>query len=152
MRIGVLSDTHFSSFAELPDKILSTLAEVDMIIHAGDFTTKDVLDGLRQLREVCAVCGNMDSNELKRSLPERQLLTVGGKRIGVAHGWGAPHGIEDRIGSLFSDVNIIVFGHSHQPMNKVIHGILFFNPGQARNSFGILTIGEEVKGEILRVR
>jgi len=51
-----------------------------------------------------------------------------------------------------SDVNIIVFGHSHQPMNKVIHGILFFNPGQARNSFGILTIGEEVKGEILRVR
>ena len=151
MRIGVLSDTHVSSFAEIPDKILTTLAEVDMIIHAGDFTTKNVLDGLKQLREVRAVCGNMDSNELKRSLPERQVLMLGGKRLGVTHGWGSPYGIEDRVSSLFSDVDIIVFGHSHHPMNKVIHGILFFNPGQARNSFGILTIGEEVKGEIIRV-
>ncbi len=78
MRIGVLSDTHVSSFAELPDRIVTTLAEVDMIIHAGDFTTKNVLDGLNQLREVSAVCGNMDSNELKQLLPERELLTVGG--------------------------------------------------------------------------
>ena len=147
----MLSDTHVSSFTELPDKILTTLAEVDMIIHAGDFTTKNVLDGLKQLREVRAVCGNMDSNELKRSLPERQVLMLGGKRLGVTHGWGSPYGIEDRVSSLFSDVDIIVFGHSHHPMNKVIHGILFFNPGQARNSFGILTIGEEVKGKIIRV-
>jgi len=152
LRIGVLSDTHVSSLAELPDKILTTLAEVDMIIHAGDFTTKDVLDGLKQLRGVSAVCGNMDSNELKRLLPEREVLTVGRKRIGVTHGWGGPHGIEDRVGSLFSNVDIIVFGHSHELMNEIINGILFFNPGQARNSFGILTIGEEVKGEIIRVQ
>ena len=152
MRIGVLADTHVSSFAELPDKMVTTLAEVDMIIHAGDFTTKNVLDRLKQLGEVSAVYGNMDSNELKRTLPEREVLTVGGKRLGVTHGWGSPYGIEDRVSSLFSDVDIIVFGHSHQPLNEVIHGILFFNPGQARNSFGILTIGEEVKGEIIRVR
>ena len=152
MRIGVLSDTHLSSFAELPDRILTALAEVDMIIHAGDFTTKDVLDGLKQLGEVSAVCGNMDSNELKQLLPERQLLTIGGRRIGITHGWGAPHGIEDRVSSLFGNVDIIVFGHSHQPMNEVINSILFFNPGQARNSFGILTIGKEAAGEIIRVR
>ena len=152
MRIGVLADTHVSSFAELPDKILTTLTDVDMIIHAGDFTTKNVLDGLKQLGEVTAVCGNMDSNELKHLLPERKLLTVGGKRIGITHGWGSPHGIEDRVSSLFSNVDIIVFGHSHQPMNQIVNGILFFNPGQARNSFGILTIGEEIRGEILRVR
>jgi len=152
LKIGVLSDTHISSFAELPDKIVTTLAEVDMIIHAGDFTTKNVLDGLKQLGEVSAVCGNMDSNELKQLLPERVVLTLGGKRIGVTHGWGSPFAIEDRVSSLFSNVDIIVFGHSHHSMNKVIHGILFFNPGQARNSFGILTIGEEVKGEIIKVQ
>ena len=152
MRIGVLSDTHVSSFAELPGKLLTALAKVDMIIHAGDFTTKDVLDGLKQLREVSAVCGNMDSNELKRILPEKELLTVGGKRIGLTHGWGSPYGIEDRVSSLFGDVDIIIFGHSHQPMDEVISGTLFFNPGQARNSFGILTIDEEVKGEIIRVQ
>jgi putative phosphoesterase len=152
VRIGILSDTHVSSFAELPDKMLTTLAEVDMIIHAGDFTTKNILDGLKQLGEVSAVCGNMDSNEVKRTLPEKEVLTVGGKRLGVTHGWGSPHGIEDKVSSLFSDVDIIVFGHSHQPMNEVIHGILFFNPGQGRNSFGILTLGKEVKGEIIRVQ
>jgi len=151
LRIGVLSDTHVSSFAELPDKIVITLAEVDMIIHAGDFTTKKALEGLKQLQEVSAVRGNMDSSELKQLLPERELLTVGGKRIGVTHGWGSPNGIEDRVRSLFGNVDIIVFGHSHQPMNQVINGVLFFNPDQARNSFGILTIGEEVKGEIIRV-
>ena len=151
MKIGVLSDTHVSSFIELPNKILTTLAKVDIIIHAGNFTTKDVLDGLNQQWEVGAVCGNMDSNELKRLLPERELLTLGGKRIGITHGWGSPYGIEDRVGKLFSNVDIIVFGHSHQPMNKVIHGILFFNPGQTRNSFGILTIGEKTSGKIIRV-
>ena len=148
----MLSDTHVSSFAELPNKILTALAEADMIIHAGDFTAKVVLDGLNQLGEVCAVCGNMDSNELKQVLLDREVLTVGGKRVGVTHGWGSPHDIEDRVGSLFRDVDIIVFGHSHQPMNKVIHGILFFNPGQARNSFGILTIGKEIRGEIIRIQ
>jgi len=152
LRIGVLSDTHATSFAELPDKILTALTEVDMIIHAGDFTTRDILNGLKQLGEVTAVRGNMDSNELKQTLPERQVITAGGKRIGVTHGWGSPYGIEDRVGSLFSDVNIIVFGHSHYPMNKVVHGILYFNPGQARDSFGILTIGEEIRGEIIRVK
>lgn len=152
MRIGVLSDTHVGSLTELSEKILTTLAEVDMIIHAGDFTTRDVLDGLKQIGKVIAVCGNMDSNELKQLLPESLAVTVGGRRIGVAHGWGAPNGIEDRVARLFRDVDIIVFGHSHQPRNEVIHGILFFNPGQARNSFGILTIGKDIKGEIIRTQ
>jgi len=151
LRIGVLSDTHATSFTELPDKILATLAEVDMIIHAGDFTTKSVLDGLRGLGEVRAVHGNMDSNELKQLLPQKELFMVSGKQIGITHGWGSPHGIEARVSSLFSAANVIVYGHSHYYQNEVINGILFFNPGRARDSFGILTIGEQVKGEIIRL-
>ncbi len=151
LRIGVISDTHATSFAELPDKILATLAEVDMIIHAGDFTTRNVLDGLRQLKEVRAVHGNMDSSELKQILPEKELFTVGGKRIGITHGWGSPLGIVGRVKSLLGGADIIVYGHTHHPKNEVINGILFFNPGRARDSFGILTIGEPVKGEIIKV-
>ena len=151
MRIGVISDTHATSLAELPDKILASLAEVDMIIHAGDFTDIAVLDGLRQLGEVRAVHGNMDSDGLKQLLPEKELLVVSGKRIGVAHGWGSPRGIEARVGRLFRDVDIVVFGHSHYPRNEIIDGVLFFNPGQARDSFGILTIDEQVTGEIVRL-
>jgi putative phosphoesterase len=151
MRIGVVSDTHATSLAQLPDRILLALAEVDLIIHAGDFVAKDVLDGLRRLGEVKAVQGNMDSEELKRILPEKELLVVEGRRIGIIHGWGSPYGIDDRVGKMFEDVDVIVYGHSHYSQNEVKKGILFFNPGQARNSFGILTVGKEVKGEIINL-
>jgi len=151
MRIGVISDTHVTSFAEIPDRILVTLAEVDLIIHAGDFVTKDVLDGLKRLGEVKAVRGNMDSEELKRILPEKELLLLEGKRIGITHGWGGPYGIVDRVGKIFEDVDVIIFGHSHQSKDEIKKGILFFNPGRARNSFGILTVGKEVKGEIINL-
>lgn len=151
MRIGVVSDTHVTSFAEVPDRILVALAEVDLIIHAGDFVTKDVFDGLKRLGEVKAVWGNMDSNELKRILPEKELLLIEGKRIGITHGSGGPYGIEDRVSRMFKDVDVIIYGHSHQPRNEIKEGILFFNPGGARNFFGILTVGKEVKGEIVNL-
>jgi putative phosphoesterase len=151
MKIGVVSDTHATSLAEVSEKILLALAEVDLIIHAGDFVTKDVLDGLKRLGKVKAVRGNMDSNELKQILPEKELLTIEGKRIGIIHGWGSPYGIDDRVGKMFSDVDIIVYGHSHHSQNEVKKGILFFNPGRARDSFGILTIGQEVSGEIIKL-
>ena len=151
MKIGVVSDTHATSFAEVPDRILQALAEVDLIIHAGDFVVRDVLDGLKQLGEVKAVQGNMDSEELKQILPEKELLVIEGKRIGIIHGWGSPYGIDDRVGKMFEDVDIIVYGHSHYSQNEVKRGVLFFNPGQARNSFGILTVGKELKGEIINL-
>jgi putative phosphoesterase len=151
MKIGVLSDTHADSFAQLPDKILATLTEVDLIIHAGDFVAKDVLEGLKQLGEIKAVRGNMDSDEIKRILPEKELLEIEGKKIGIIHGWGSPHGIDGRVGNVFSGVDIIIYGHSHYPQNETKNGVFFFNPGQARNSFGILTIGAEVSGQIIKL-
>jgi putative phosphoesterase len=151
MKIGVISDTHATSFDQLPDQILRTLAEVDLIIHTGDFVARDVLDGLKRLGEVKAVAGNMDSEELKRILPEKETLVIEGKRMGIIHGWGSPYGIDDRVGGMFDDVDIIVYGHSHYSQNEMKKGILFFNPGQAKNSFGILTIGQEVSGEIINL-
>lgn len=151
MKIGVVSDTHATSFAQVPDQILLALAGVDLIIHAGDFVAKDVLDGLKRLGKVKAVQGNMDSDELKRILPEKESLVIEGRRIGIIHGWGSPYGIDDRVGKMFEDVDVIVYGHSHYSQNEVKRGILFFNPGQARNSFGILTVGEQIRGEIINL-
>ncbi|HEY54675.1 MAG TPA: YfcE family phosphodiesterase [Dehalococcoidia bacterium] len=151
MKIGVVSDSHVTSLAELPDRLLLALAEVELIIHAGDFISRDVLDGLKRLGEVKAVQGNMDSAELKRILPERELLVVEGRRIGIIHGWGSPYGIDDRVGRMFKDVDAIVYGHSHYSQNEVKQGILFFNPGQARNSFGILTVGQRISGQIIKL-
>jgi putative phosphoesterase len=151
MKIGVISDTHATSLAEVPDRILRTLAGVDLIIHTGDFVARDVLDGLKQMGKVKAVQGNMDSDELKQLLPQKETLEIEGKRVGIIHGWGSPYGIDDRVGGMFDNVDIIVYGHSHHAQNEVKNGILFFNPGRAKNSFGILTIGKEVRGEIINL-
>jgi putative phosphoesterase len=151
MKIGVISDTHVTSLAELPEKLLQALAEVDMIIHAGDFVSREVLEGLKGLGEVKAVQGNMDSAELKRILPERELLVIEGKRIGIIHGWGSPYGIDDRVGKMFKEVDAIVYGHSHYSQNEVKNGVLFFNPGKARDSFGILTVGQKISGQIIKL-
>ena len=151
MKIGVISDTHVRTIDEIPAKVLKALAGVDLIVHAGDFTEKAVLDGLRKIGDVKAVSGNMDSGELKSLLPEKELFEFNGKNIGLIHGWGAPLGIADRIREMFTDVELIIYGHSHKPWNKSIRGSLLFNPGHARNSFGLITINDQIKAEIIKV-
>ena len=150
MRIGVLADTHAISLGEIPQKIVDTLSTLDLIIHAGDFTTIEVLNGLKQLGEVKAVQGNMDSIKIKSTLPVKEIIEVKNKRIGIVHGSGPPWGIEQKVREMFDQqVDIIVYGHSHEPQNRVIDDILFFNPGKATSSFGLLTIEEDIKGEII---
>jgi putative phosphoesterase len=151
LRIGVLSDTHVRSFDEIPTPIIKALAGVDLIVHAGDFTERAVLDGLRTLGEVRAVCGNMDSAELKEILPQKELFVISGKKIGLVHGSGGPWGIGDRVRGLFGEADIIIYGHSHQPDNQYVQGSLLFNPGRASDSFGLLTIDDDIKAEIIRV-
>jgi putative phosphoesterase len=154
MRIAVLADTHVNTLEHLSRKIIDAISTVDLIIHAGDFTDVQVLKGLKQLREVKAVQGNMDSMELKAVLPVKEIIEIENKRIGITHGSGSPWRIEERVRKMFESdrIDIIVYGHSHQSQNKVIDGILLFNPGKATDSFGILTIDGEAKGEIISSR
>jgi putative phosphoesterase len=152
LKIGVLSDTHAYSIEDIPEKVIDSLSRVDLIVHAGDFTAGEVLDGLKKLGELRAVRGNMDSMEIRSKLPIKETIEVGGKRIGITHGSGGPWGIEQRVRKMFDQVDVIVYGHSHESQNRVIDGILFFNPGRASDSFGILVIEEDVKGEIISSR
>jgi putative phosphoesterase len=154
MRIVVLADTHVNTLEHLPRKIIDAISTVDLIIHAGDFTDVQVLKELKQLREVKAVQGNMDSMELKAVLPVKEIIEIENKRIGITHGSGSPWGIEEKVRKMFESdqINIIVYGHSHQSQNKVIDDILLFNPGKATDSFGILTINREAEGEIISSR
>jgi hypothetical protein len=149
MKIGVLSDTHASRFEEIPEAILRSFAGVDFIIHAGDFTQKPVLDGLKTIAEVKAVRGNMDSETLKNLLPEVSNFVVGNKRICVTHGWGAPEGITERVMQKCAKADVIVFGHSHEPYQRYHGDALLFNPGRAGVSCGILTVDHNVEAQIL---
>ena len=151
MRIGVISDTHVKTIDDIPAKILKALADVDLIVHAGDFTEIAVLDSLMTLAEVKAVYGNMDSRELKKILPQKELFVVGRKKVGLIHGSGGPWGIGSRVREQFSNPDIIIFGHSHEPYNQYLQGSLLFNPSRASDSYGLLTINDEIKAEIIRV-
>ena len=150
MRLAVLTDTHVGSMHELPGQMVKALAEADLIVHAGDFTETAVLEGLRALKEVKAVCGNMDSRAIRTVLPRKELFVAAGKRIGIIHGWGTPFGIAGRVRGEFDDVDVIIFGHSHASCNERIKGAQMFNPGRCRDSYGLLTIAEDMKAEVVR--
>lgn len=150
MKIAVLSDTHAHSLDEISPQIIGALAEADLIVHAGDFTTISFLDDLKKLGEVKAVRGNMDHREIRAVLPEQETFTINGKKIGLIHGWGSPMGLEDKIKPLFNDVDIIIYGHTHRAKNEFIGDVYFFNPGSARESYGILEIDETIKGRIIK--
>jgi putative phosphoesterase len=111
-----------------------------------------------ECEEVLAVCGNMDDHMVANALPPKRVIEVGGMSIGLIHGWGSPHGLENRIRSEFDQVDCIVYGHSHRPANHLKDGVLFFNPGSASSSYrgsgtvGLLEVGKHIRGKILELR
>ncbi|MBN2223984.1 MAG: metallophosphoesterase family protein [Deltaproteobacteria bacterium] len=161
MKIGVISDTHLTfvdnRFAELTRRYFS---DVDVIIHAGDMVDESVLTFLSAWR-LLAVLGNMDRGVLADTLPQKRTEQLGGKRIGITHGWGSPGQLPGRVREEFrSDpVDCIVFGHSHAPLVSTDHGVLMFNPGSPtdkrfaeKNTLGFLTITENgITGEIQEI-
>lgn len=160
MRILVLSDSHIPRVAQdLPKKVYDQIENVDMILHAGDFVDKEVLDKLKTLKETHAVYGNMDPPELRRILKAREIIHAGKFKIGLIHGYGAPRDLNDTVKAEFSGVDAIVFGHSHMAVNVTREGILFFNPGSptdtifaTTNSYGILEVTDKtIEGSIVRL-
>jgi uncharacterized protein len=158
LKIVVLSDTHSDSISSLPKKLVEEFSTADLIIHAGDFTGKQLVDDLRKLGKFRAVYGNIDGPEVRRELPEIDTIGAEGFRIGLNHPaeGGSPVTIESRIRRKFQDVQVIIHGHSHRTKNEKREGILWFNPGSAtgkfpalKRSYGILTVDNEIKGEII---
>ncbi|MDY6879240.1 MAG: metallophosphoesterase [Desulfatiglans sp.] len=156
MKIGVLSDTHLSGVTRELEEIYNRyLADTDLILHAGDIVSAELIDFL-SAHSFYGVCGNMDPAEVCDRLPPKWVLEVGGLKLGLIHGWGSSKGLEDRIRQEFQDVDAIVYGHSHRPANQVREGILFFNPGTATghssagiHTIGILQVDDTIRGEII---
>lgn len=158
-RIGVISDTHIPKAApDLPKKVCKAFQNVDMILHAGDFVEIGVLKKLQKIAPTRAVYGNMDMHDVKAALPQKDIITVDGLKIGLIHGYGPPARLIDTVSKEFQKVDAIVFGHSHLSVNEKVKNTLFFNPGSptdkifaAYNSFGILEIEKEITGNIIRL-
>ena len=157
--IGVLSDTHIPKTAQrVPERVIEEFKGVDLILHAGDLVEMSVLRQLEALAPTRAVYGNMDPAEVRASLPEKDVISFEGFKIGLIHGSGAPGQLVDAVSGEFSAVDVIVFGHSHSPLIQKIKKTLFFNPGSPTDkifapytSFGMLEVGEEITGRIVKL-
>ncbi|MBD3295793.1 MAG: YfcE family phosphodiesterase [Candidatus Omnitrophica bacterium] len=160
MIIGVISDTHIPvAAAKLPRRLMNRLRGCDLIVHAGDITEMSVIECLQGIAEVRAVSGNMDSMKVKNNLPPRLLFKADGKRIGVVHGTGrGSEPLESAKKTFHKCADIIIFGHSHNPVNRTIDGKLYMNPGSPTDmvftsyrSFGIIELNNGgVRSEIIK--
>lgn len=131
MKILVLSDTHLEEGEVLPAPVLAAAREADLIIHAGDLVVPGVIDALRAAgsAEVEAVAGNMDDPAEKTRLPAKKLLTLGRFRVGITHGSGAPDTVAARALAMFPGADVVIHGHTHQPVIEDQFGTLLLNPG-----------------------
>ncbi|MGO9958654.1 MAG: metallophosphoesterase family protein [Solirubrobacteraceae bacterium] len=131
MEIAIISDTHLPrGLGRLPDACLERLRGADLIVHAGDLMTMEVLTQLRLLGRVVAAHGNVDDAEVRSVLPEVAIVTAAGHRIAVLHDAGPASGRLQRMRARFPHAAAVVFGHSHIPVHEQSRdGFQIFNPG-----------------------
>jgi len=158
LQVAVLADTHIGTGRTLPDEVWQRLAPAEVILHAGDVTSPDLLDELRALAPLHVVCGNND-HRLVDQLPERIVVDLAGVEVAMVHDSGTRSGRERRLRRWFPSAAIVVFGHSHDPVDHLSEdGQRLFNPGsptqrrrQPHPSLGWLTIdgGRIARHEII---
>ena len=165
-KILVLSDTHVTSDGvdELVDLLEPYLDGVERIVHAGDIVCPELLEALQKHAPVDAVFGNMDPPLVSSVLPERAIIDWHDRRIGLMHGWGSAGDLPRKIFERFCDengkpeVDVVIFGHSHQPLKEFRSGALLLNPGSPTDkrwapfcSVAVLSAGRFLDAEIIRL-
>jgi hypothetical protein len=125
MRIGVISDTH--NF--LDPRVPELFAGVDQILHAGDIGLPWLLLELERIAPVTAVVGNTDAGLPQ---PETAWCELAGRRFLLQH-IVDPDGLSPALATRIQRdrPHVVVFGHTHRPFERIVDGVLFFNPGYA---------------------
>ncbi|MDT5220317.1 MAG: uncharacterized protein QOF15_2422 [Mycobacterium sp.] len=132
MRLLLIADTHVPKRArDLPAQVWDEVATADVVLHAGDWVTPELLDELEiRAPRLIACWGNNDGDQLRSRLPERADAELGGLHFTVVHETGAAGGREARMSRLYPDTDVLVFGHSHIPWDTTTSsGLRLLNPG-----------------------
>jgi putative phosphoesterase len=151
----VIADTHAPRFwKSCPPAVARLLGGVDVILHAGDFCTADVLQELESYAPIHAVLGNNDGPDVASwGAPEVLRLEIAGVRIAMIHDSGPAKGRLARLRRLFPDADLVVFGHSHIPWDEELDGFRIFNPGsptdKRRQPHGTIGMLELDSGQIV---
>jgi uncharacterized protein len=120
--IGVISDTH----GLLRPEAIEALRGSELIVHAGDVGTADVLEALRAIAPTVAVRGNVDTGDVAAALPETEVVEVGRVHLYVLHDLS-----QLDLDPKAAGFAAVIFGHSHRPAAEVRDGVLYLNPGSA---------------------
>lgn len=153
MRVVTLADTHAPRrWRSCPPTVAGHLREADLILHAGDVCTAGVLDELSQYAPVHVVLGNNDGPDVARwGAPERLELDIAGLAVAMVHDSGQATGRLGRLRRWFPSAGLVVFGHSHIPLDQAGDGLRIFNPGsptdrrrQPAGTIGLLDIEDGV--------
>ncbi|GAA1260164.1 metallophosphoesterase [Sphaerisporangium rubeum] len=155
MRIVAISDTHGPRrWKSCPPAVAEHLRGADLILHAGDICTAAVLDELAAYAPVRAVKGNNDGPDV--TAPETLELDLGGLRVAMIHDSGPAAGRWTRLRRRFPDADLVVFGHSHIPLDHEEQGLRIFNPGsptdRRRQPHGTVGLLDVADGRLLAAR
>ncbi|MDQ3732141.1 MAG: metallophosphatase family protein [Pseudomonadota bacterium] len=118
--IGVVSDTH----GLMRPQALAALRGAELIIHAGDIGSPDVLDALRGVASVVAIRGNVDRAPWANALAETEVVDLNGALIYVLHNIQALD-----LDPQAAGFRAVVFGHSHKSLVEQREDVLYLNPG-----------------------
>jgi putative phosphoesterase len=161
LKVVVLADTHTRGLSRsVPMGAWPYIETADHIMHAGDVCDPALLDELKSFAPVTVVVGNSDAHDVRDwGATDEAILELGSVPIAMVHDSGPTKGRRDRLRSRFPDARVVVFGHSHMPLNDDDDGLLLFNPGSSTwprrapfPSMGILWIEDgNVEGEIFPV-
>jgi len=151
--IGVISDTH----GLLRPEAIKALRGSDLILHAGDIGSPEILPRLAELAPVVAVRGNVDRAAWAQGLPPATVVDLGGLLLYLLHDLDTldlnPKDVNPKAAGFVA----VISGHSHVPAQQRRHGVLYFNPGSAGPrrfslpvSVGRLVLsGSAVRGELI---
>ncbi|MGF7118495.1 metallophosphoesterase [Methanobacterium oryzae] len=131
MLIGVISDTHIPERAsKIPEVVFNVFSDVDMILHAGDLVSLDVLDELQKIAPTKCVQGNMD-RAYGLKLQRNVSLEIEGFKIGLNHGEVYPRGDTQQLKYIAMEmgVEVLITGHTHWSFIKEVVDVLLLNPG-----------------------
>jgi uncharacterized protein len=151
VRVIVVSDTHAPRrWKSCPPAVAGWLRDADVILHAGDVCTADVLTELAQYAPVYAVLGNNDGADVAHwGAPVTLQIELGGLRLGMIHDSGQATGRLRRMRAAFPSAELVIFGHSHIPLDESGAGLRIFNPGsptdrrrQPHGTLGVLDIAD----------
>ncbi|WP_163508436.1 metallophosphoesterase family protein [Fodinicola acaciae] len=149
MRVVVVSDTHAPRrWKSCPPRLAEHLRAADLVLHAGDVCVPSVLDELAAYAPVHVVAGNNDGPDVVAwGAPETLELDLDGLAVAMIHDSGQATGRTARMRHRFPSADLVVFGHSHIPLDRSGDGVRIFNPGsptdrrrQPVGTFGVLEI------------